>query len=49
MTAYRCPLCGTVFEKAQATGCAGCAMARGCGAIACPNCGHEFAAIPEEA
>ncbi|MFX1509480.1 MAG: hypothetical protein ACFFBR_04145 [Promethearchaeota archaeon] len=49
MTNYRCPMCGTVFEKAQATGCAGCMMARACGAIACPSCGYEFPDVPEEA
>ena len=27
MTQYRCPMCGQTFEKAQATGCAGCMMA----------------------
>lgn len=48
MNKYRCPMCGSVFEKAQATGCAGCMMARSCGAIACPSCGYEFPAVPEE-
>jgi uncharacterized Zn finger protein (UPF0148 family) len=47
--AYQCPMCGTRFEKAQASGCMGCMMARSCGAIACPNCGYEFPAVPEEA
>lgn len=47
MAEYRCPMCGKVFEKEQATGCMGCMMARACGAIACPNCGYEFPAVPE--
>ena len=42
----KCSLCGLDFQEAegQAT-CDGCAMARSCNLIKCPNCGYE---VPRE-
>lgn len=42
----KCTLCGFVFDETEAkSGCKGCALAKGCARLKCPNCGFE--AIPE--
>jgi hypothetical protein len=38
----RCALCSHEFDAAS-QGCRpGCPLARGCGLLCCPRCGHSF-------
>jgi rubredoxin len=46
--AMKCSFCGHEFREEDGNkGCKGCAMARACHMVKCPNCNYEIPVAPK--